>query len=339
MNRRLFLAGSASAILATGEGALGAPPQSPLGICIYSYGGKIAPKDTLEFLDHCHSLGAAGIQMQLSSGDREYADKVKARAAEYGMYYEGIVSLPKAGGGDAFGEHLEAAKTAGAAVVRSACLSGRRYETFADLASWKHFVDDSMASVERAVPILEKHKIHLALENHKDWTVDEMVSLLERHQSEYLGVCLDFGNNVSLLDDPDAVAKLAPYAVATHVKDIGVQPYDEGFRMSELPLGEGLIDIHKLVTAVRAARPTSHFSLEMITRDPLDIPCLTDKYWATFPDRNGSYLARALSRARDWSKGKQGLPTVSDRDNAALLRLTDENIKICLNYAREQFGS
>jgi len=43
-------------------------------------------------------MGAAGIQMQLTSLDLPFAEKVKAKAAEYGMYYEGIVTLPKPGG-------------------------------------------------------------------------------------------------------------------------------------------------------------------------------------------------------------------------------------------------
>ena len=55
--------------------------------------------------------------------------------------------------------------------------------------------------------ILEKHRLLLGLENHKDWTAEEMVALIERHSSEFLGVCLDTANNISLRDDPmDTVA-------------------------------------------------------------------------------------------------------------------------------------
>ena len=78
--------------------------------------------------------------------------------------------------------------------------------------------------------ILEKHRLLLGLENHKDWTAEEMVALIERHSSEFLGVCLDTGNNISLLDDPmDTVAELAPFAVTTHFKDVAVKEYSEGF--------------------------------------------------------------------------------------------------------------
>ena len=36
----------------------------------------------------------------------------------------------------------------------------------------------------------------------------------------------------------------------------------------------------------------------MITRDPLKVPCLTDRYWATFADLPGRHLARTLSLVR-----------------------------------------
>jgi sugar phosphate isomerase/epimerase len=64
--------------------------------------------------------------------------------------------------------------------------------------------------------------VPLAIENHKDWTADEMAALMKEKASRWLGVCLDTGNNIALLDDPMAtVEALAPYAISTHIKDMG----------------------------------------------------------------------------------------------------------------------
>ena len=71
----------------------------------------------------------------------------------------------------------------------------------------------------------------------------------------------------------------------------------DGFLLSEVPLGEGMLDMQRIVATIRRARPDVRFSLEMITRDPLEVPCLTDKYWATFDEVNGAALARTLSLA------------------------------------------
>ena len=328
MTRRNFLSASA-AVLAASRISPAAPQTSPFGVCIYSYPPTRPFKDTIEFMDHCHEMGAAGIQMNLTSLDAAYADRVRTKASEYGMYYEGIVTMPKGDNTAQFEAQVAAAKQAGATLVRSACLGSRRYETFSDLASWQQFVKDAHGSIERALPILEKQKVALALENHKDWTIEQMVTLQQKYRSEYFGSCMDFGNNISLLDRPGAVMQLVPFAISTHVKDIAVAPDDAGFRMTEVPLGEGVVDVPGLVAATRAHHPNIRFSLEMITRDPLLIPCLTDKYWATFPDRGGIYLADALTLVHQ--RGRE-LPHGNAPEKA------DENVARCLSYGREHFA-
>jgi sugar phosphate isomerase/epimerase len=328
MTRRSFLAAGAAA---TAHLAMAAPPRSRMGIASTCYMTVWRPKDSIEFLEHCDSLGAGGVQTFLSSLEPEYCHKFRARAEQAQMYVEVMVPLPK---GDiaGFEKYIVAAKEAGADRVRAGALSGRRYETFDTIEAWKKFVDDAHAAIERAVPVLERHKMPMALENHKDWTIGDMLGILKSYSSEYLGVCIDTGNNISLLDDPmDVVRAFAPYAVATHVKDMGVAEYPEGFLLSEMPLGDGMLDMKEVVRTIQSARPTTRITLEMITRDPLQVPCLTDKYWLTFPDRSGKYLADTLAMVR---KHQQKLPTFDGLDKAMQLRLEDDNVKHCLNYAR-----
>src|SRR5207253_5553332 len=119
-------------------------------------------------------------------------------------------------------------------------------------------------------------------ENHKDWRAPELLDILKRLSSQWVGVCVDTGNNIALLEEPTAVVEaLAPHAISSHLKDMAVQEYEEGFLLSEVPLGEGFLDLKRMVAVLQKANPTIQFNLEMITRDPLKIPCLTSKYWAT----------------------------------------------------------
>src|SRR5665213_2048865 len=100
MNRRAFLR-TGSAGLATGslilplmaEQSTPSLPRSPVGIATTSYMTAWRPKDTYEFLEHCHSLGAAGIQSAIH-GD---LPKIRARAEQLGMYLEAMVPLPRNG--------------------------------------------------------------------------------------------------------------------------------------------------------------------------------------------------------------------------------------------------
>jgi sugar phosphate isomerase/epimerase len=179
----------------------------------------------------------------------------------------------------------------------------------------------------------------LGIENHKDWRVDQQVALLERYSSEYLGVCLDTGNNLAVLDDPtETVEKLAPYTFNVHFKDMAMEECDEGFLLSEVPLGDGMLDIPRIVEIIRKARPEVRLSLEMITRDPLLVPCLTDRYWASFDDDNGGRdLARMLTRIRG-RQNRAPLPRIAGLDPDQRRALEDEMVDRSIRYAREVLG-
>ena len=80
--------------------------------------------------------------------------------------------------------------------------SGRRYEQFKNAAEFHKFDADCKAGVRRAEPILRKYKMPLAIENHKGWRAQELVEWVKSTGSEYVGVCLDMVNNVSLIEAP-----------------------------------------------------------------------------------------------------------------------------------------
>jgi hypothetical protein len=233
---------------------------------------------------------------------------------------------------------VRAAKEAGACCLRSVCLGGRRYETFSTLEEWNAFAAQSRARLARAVKIVEKHRFPLGLENHKDWTVEEMLPLLRSYGSEYLGACIDFGNNISLCDDPVALVEaLAPYAVNSHIKDMAVEEYPDGFLLSEVPLGQGMLPLPSMLATIQKARPGAKFSLDMLTRNPLRIPCLTEKYWATFPARGGVHLARALRAVRA-NRPSRPLPSIDALGQEERVRLEQANVRESVEYARDKLA-
>ncbi len=140
-----------------------------------------------------------------------------------------------------------------------------------------------MVSLQLAEPVLRKHKVKLAVENHKDWRAHELVNAMKQLNSEWVGVTLDFGNSISLIEDPmEVIETLVPFVFSTHVKDMGVEEYADGFLLSEVPLGKGFLDLAKIVALCKQHNPAVTFNLEMITRDPLEIPCLKNEYWKVF---------------------------------------------------------
>jgi sugar phosphate isomerase/epimerase len=79
-------------------------------------------------------------------------------------------------------------------------------------------------------------------------------------------VCLDTANNLRILEDPMvATAKLAPYARASHVKDVAARrgnPREFSFWPS-VPLGRGLIDIPETFRLLRAQGYDGLLALEI----------------------------------------------------------------------------
>ena len=161
-----------------------------------------------------------------------------------------------------------------------------------DFRAFHAQAEKTLALIE---PVLRKHQLKVAIENHKDHTADELITLMRKTSSEWIGVLVDTGNNIALLEDPYAVIEaLAPFAMSVHLKDMAVQPDAEGFLLSEIPLGTGMLDLPRMIAILRNANPSIVFNLEMATRDPLKIPCLTDGYWATFPERKSVSLDAAF---------------------------------------------
>jgi len=282
-------------------------------------------------------VGAAGAHGGMTQIDFDWARRTRRMKEELDMYVEIQTFLPK--DDPAVFEHaVKVAKEAGATSLRVVCLLGRRYEMFDTLADWKSAVTGFHRQIAAALPIVERHRMPLGIENHKDWRLEEQVQLLKQYSSEYLGVSLDTGNNLSILDDPtETVVQLAPYTFNVHFKDMGVEETDTGFLLSEVPLGEGILNLPRMVQVIRAARPDVHFSLEMITRDPLHVPCLTEKYWATFVDVPGIALARTLTGVRAYRPAAP-LPRITGLSEQERYALELEQVERSIAYAREHLG-
>lgn len=317
-----------------------------MGIVVHSYGyrwhSKMESKkypgfsDAIDLIEHCHQIGAGGVQVNVGNWSLDFAKKVRDRREQLGLYIEGSIGLPRKTEDSAvFEQEVISAKEAGAEVLRTVCLNGRRYETFHSPEAFREFKKNALASLQLAEPIVRKHKMKLAIENHKDWRATELVDVLQKINSEWVGATLDFGNSIALMEDPIFVVNaLSPFAFSTHVKDMGVAEYPDGFLLSEVPLGQGMLDLRKIIDICKSHHSAIHFNLEMITRDPLKIPCLTDDYWSTFDGVSGTELARTLQMVRK-NKYPSALPQVSHLTDEEKLTMEEENVLSSLRYSEQ----
>lgn len=120
---------------------------------------------------------------------------------------------------------------------------------------WRH--ENHRDHIARLVPmykeiarIAEDSGVKVAVENHIDFTSDEILEMIQVVDSPNFGVNFDTGNFLRLLDDPiKGMEKLAPYVFSTHIKDLVMHPTarpDDWYYFCGVPVGMGLVDNMKL---------------------------------------------------------------------------------------------
>jgi sugar phosphate isomerase/epimerase len=348
--RRDVMMGGAALAAASAMPAFAADRlQSPMGIAQTALGHYFrkqrgdnpaarGPADPFATVDYVRTLGAGGIQMVIPL-DTD-VKKLRARLEHHRMFFEGDIRLIAKPGDDTadFEKGLRMYKELGAPCVRTVSFVGRRYETFSSLQQYKDWKTNADAVLAVCVPIAEKVGIPLAIENHKDRVVDEEVLVLQKYSSEHLGALVDFGNNLSMCDDPmDVIVKLAPYVKSCHMKNMGVQNYTDGFLMSEVLFDDGFMDIPAMWKILKTANPKLNPMHELITRDPLKVTVLTDKYWVTWPDRSGKFLADTI-RLVNANQSKKPLPIISTLSPQAQFAAEESNNIACFDWGRSHLA-
>ncbi len=295
-----------------------------------------------DIVDHCHSLGLGVARVNVPQGGAAAVRALRQKFDKYEM--RPIVSIAPPRSDDELAQYetnIRAAAELGA-ITTQASFTDRRYEEFKTFEEFKLSYEAHQRSVERAEPILRRHKMRLAIENHKGWRAAEQAAWIRRMGSEYLGVCYDFGNNFALCETPEETFRhLAPLTIYVSFKDMAVEMYDQGFLLSEVALGDGVLDIPGMVRRLQAYDPNMIFAFELITRDPLQIPVFTEQYWATFDDHYSPLPGRDLARVLDFVRKhppKKGLTRVEGLSAQQGLALEDDIINRSIAYARQHLN-
>jgi 3-oxoisoapionate decarboxylase len=345
INRRRMLQVTLAGLSA---GLTGAAPgnRTRMGLGIHSFGihtrmDRTAGRDftdPLSFLEYAHSLGAGGVQVEVGARDETYTRRLRERMESLGLYLESQTRLPNAPNEvEQFEMEMRASKEAGATVMRIA-MGGRRYEDLTSRDQFNAYVKQCRRRLELAEPVARRHGMRLAVENHKDLLIAEFIQLLETISSEFVGVCVDTGNSIALLENPiDVVEAYAPWSMAAHLKDAVVCRYRDGFLLGDPVLGTGILDLPRICKILLEAKPDLRFSLELITRDALEIPCLMEEYWATFPDVPGAALAQALRWVEQHATPKE-MPQVGNLTPEAHMQLEERNIVESIDYAARRLA-
>jgi 3-oxoisoapionate decarboxylase len=114
----------------------------------------------------------------------------------------------------------------------------------------KPSVNDAVASIRRALPQFGRANVSLAIENHDRFPAARLLEIIERCESQHVGICLDTANSLGCGEDLNTVlAALGPHVINLHIKDFTARrlAHNKGFIIEGCPAGAGLVDIRALL--------------------------------------------------------------------------------------------
>ncbi len=149
--------------------------------------------------------------------------------------------------------------------------------------------------------MLQDHGVVLAIETHFEFTSWELLRLFDMcdaEPGEYLGICFDTLNVLTMLEDPVlAVERLLPWIVTTHIKDGALQNDDRGFRSFTTAIGHGIVDFLRILRRLRTLQRPIHLNIEDHGGD-FELPIFDPLFLSKFPDLSTAELTRLMQLAQ-----------------------------------------
>jgi 3-oxoisoapionate decarboxylase len=279
-----------------------------LKVGIDSYSLKPLDLSPFELVEWAVLNGADGVQfseVNVPPGtalDKIFLQELRGYAGENRLYLEWgggqhiPLDLDTGRPKDIFAVNRRAAEQAlalGSATVRSC--SGGLMRWKAESASTDELLELTAAALKAQKPMLRDAGVILAIETHFEFTSFELLRLFEMCGAvpgEYLGICLDTMNLLTLLEDPlAATRRLLPWVVTTHIKDGGLLLTAEGFVSFTAEAGKGVLDLAGIIETLAAAHPHITLTVEDHGGDFL-IPVNDPEFLARFPDLTVPELVR-----------------------------------------------
>ncbi len=304
--------------------------MTPFKAGIDSYALKPLGLSAFELIDWAVMNGAEGVQFSeapLPPGqavDAAFLDELRAYAGENSVFIEWgggeHIPLDLATGRSkdiAAGNRraAEQARRLGVDTIRSC--SGGLMRWQAGGPTTEEFLALMATSLAAQKPFLRDLGVILALETHFEFTTFELLRLFERcgaEPGEWLGICLDTMNLLTMLEDPvSATERVLPWVVTTHIKDGGLKLDRNGFVSFPAEIGEGVVDFPAVFRLLARSTRRLNLCLEDHGGD-FRIPIFDSAFVARFPDLSAAELVRLLGLAvktRDKSEG--GRLAVLDR--------------------------
>jgi 3-oxoisoapionate decarboxylase len=331
-------------------------PTSPIQLGFDTYSVRAFHWKALQLLDYAAGLKLDTIQISslddIESLEPAHLAKVKEHAASVHVAIDGGIGCvcpvskswsAKHGDAPAYVTlGMQVAKAMGSTSMR--CFMGTSDDRLPQIERLMEKTIQVFRSVRSQALDLG---VKIAIENHAgDMQAREVRTIIEESGKDFVGSCVDTGNPMWVMEDPQVTLEvLGPYVITTHVRDSAIFETPRGAAAQWVALGDGIIDFEKFLTLYRQVCPKASMQLEIITGRPARaVPYLEADFWKAFPNANAGEFARFVALAKrghpfnGYMVVEDGAKAPPPEFKAALQEQQRVDLERSLEYAKKTLG-
>jgi sugar phosphate isomerase/epimerase len=298
-----------------------------------------------EFLDYLKKIGLRHAMISLPREillDESALKKIRAHADELGIVLilaHGSV-CPSA---RSFNASLGTVEEQVAPALRASQIFGAKaMRCVLGSGTERPEIDRHIENMTRAVRSMRSRildsGVKLAVENHGgDLQARELKAMVEACGRDVMGVCLDSGNPVWMLEDPHMTLEmLGPYAETSHLRDSAVWRVPEGIAVRWVNMGDGNVDIDGWIKKFIAMRPGLPLIFEnLVSRQPRILNVFDPKFWDSWRKMPAWEFSRFVTIAERGTP-TPAVPIPPGKDPG---RQQVEDLEVCVRHTRELLGA
>jgi sugar phosphate isomerase/epimerase len=298
--------------------------------------------DAVKFVEATHEAGGEVAQLyytQIRDLAEDGLKRLRRRAEELNVLLE-VHGGGALGKWSKFEDTMQRAAALGSKVIGCSFGMLMRPDRISTLDAWDEHTKKCEARLRELAPLAKSLGLTIAVENHLDFSVEELRDLIKRVNSSNVGVLFDVGNIIGTLDDPTEAADiLGPLTVATHYKDFAIEEVARGFRFCMVPLGCGSVRLREVTERLlKHVDPEMGMSIEMINGQHFELNWLEDRFWTAYRNKTARQLAATLRHVRGKAINIDEFKLIEEVDklpHEEHVKYEQDRMALCIAYLKE----